>query len=143
MEKVKPMSKSLVDLVFGPEWKALRELEHKTQRLSLVSAHRRAQTARRVQELERDLARVALVVRAIADLCIARGLFTAEQLRSQFDHADFADGVFDQALDPKLVAPGATRAGRLPLPKPRVAKAAALKAPPAKAAAPKRAKRAR
>lgn len=102
-------AKSPLERALGPQLAALRALEQSTRELALVSAHRRTQTARKVEELERDLARVALVVRAIADLAIERGLFTDAQLRAQFDQADFADGVFDAALDPKLVAPGTGR----------------------------------
>ncbi|MFM7298236.1 MAG: hypothetical protein ACKO4Q_13580 [Planctomycetota bacterium] len=102
-------AKTPLERVLGPQLDALRELEQRTRELALVSAHRRTQTARKLEEVERDLARVALVVRAIADLAIARGLFTDAQLRAQFDSADFADGVFDAALDPKLVAPGSGR----------------------------------
>jgi hypothetical protein len=102
-------AKTPLERALGPQLDALRELEQRTRELALVSAHRRTQTARKLEEVERDLARVALVVRAIADLAIARGVFTDAQLRAQFDQADFADGVFDAALDPKLVAPGSGR----------------------------------
>jgi len=102
-------AKTPLEHALGPQLAALRELEQRTRELALVSAHRRTQSARRLEEVERDLARVALVVRAIADLAIARGLFTNVQLRAQFDAADFADGVFDAALDPKLVAPQSGR----------------------------------
>lgn len=110
------MKETPIELLLGPQMEAIRQLEQRTRELSLVSAHRRAQTARRVEVLERDLARVALVVRALADLAIERGLFTHDQLRAQFDQADFADGVFDSGLDPKLVAPGTTRGGSLAKP---------------------------
>ncbi|MBM3987163.1 MAG: hypothetical protein FJ294_04285 [Planctomycetes bacterium] len=102
-------AKTPLEHALGPQLAALRALEQRTRELALVSAHRRTQSVRRLKEVERDLARVALVVRAIADLAIARGLFTDMQLRAQFDRADFADGVFDAALDPKLVAPQSGR----------------------------------
>ena len=110
------MRETPIELLLAPQMQAIRQLEQRTRELSLVSAHRRAQAARRIEVLERDLARVALVVRALADLAIERGLFTHDQLRQQFDQADFADGVFDSGLDPQLVAPGATRGGGLAKP---------------------------
>ncbi len=102
-------SQSPIERALGPQLAALHALERRTRELALVSAHRRAQASRRIEALEHDLARVALVVRAIADLAIAKGLFTDAELRRQFDEADFADGVFDAELDPKLVAPGTGR----------------------------------
>lgn len=102
-------SPSRLELALRGPLAAVAQLEQRTRALALVSAHRRTQSARRVAELERDLARVALVVRAIAELALERGLFTDEQLRRKFDEADLADGVFDAALDPKLVAPKPAR----------------------------------
>jgi hypothetical protein len=70
-------------------------------------------------------------VRAIADLAIEKGLFTDAQLRAQFDQADFADGVFDAALDPKLVAPGTGRGNvRVRATKPKAKSRAKSKAKP-------------
>ena len=106
-------SQSPIERVLGPQ---LVALERRTREVALLGAHRRAQATRRIAELEQDLARVALVVRAIADLALAKGLFTDAELRRQFDRADLADGVFDAGLDPKLVAPGTGRAAR-PAPK--------------------------
>lgn len=102
-------SQSPIERVLGPQ---LVALERRTREVALLGAHRRAQTSRRIAELEHDLARVALVVRAIADLALAKGLFTDAELRRQFDRADLADGVFDAELDPKLVAPETGRAAR-------------------------------
>jgi hypothetical protein len=104
-------SPSRLELALRGPLAAVAQLEQRTRALALVSAHRRTQTARRVAELERDLARVALVVRALAELALERGLFTDAQLRRKFDEADLADGVFDASLDPKLVAPRPARGG--------------------------------
>lgn len=124
-------AKSPLERALGPQLAAIRELEQRTRELALVSAHRRTQAVRKLEELERDLARVALVVRAIADLAIEKGLFTDAQLRAQFDQADFADGVFDAALDPKLVAPGTGRGNvRVRATKPKAKSRAKSKAKP-------------
>ena len=103
--------KSPIERALGSQLVALHTLEQRTRELALVSAHRRTQTARRIAELERDLGRVALVVRAVVELSLERGLFTDAQLRRKFDEADLADGVFDASLDPKLVAPRPARGG--------------------------------
>ena len=90
-----------------------RQLEQHAQRLAISGARRGARQSERMLELERDLARVALLARALADACLRKGLLTAEELERQLAETDFADGVFDGELDPKLIAPGASRLAEL------------------------------
>jgi hypothetical protein len=66
----------------------------------------KAQLATRVEQLERDLGSVSLVARTLADLCLRKGVFSAEEFEAQFREADLADGVGDGRLDPKVVKPG-------------------------------------
>jgi hypothetical protein len=55
------------------------------------------------------LARVTLVARTLADLCIAKGLITSEEFARQLVKTDFADG----ALESKLAEPGERRLAQL------------------------------
>lgn len=62
--------------------------------------------------LEDDLGRVALLARALAQLCLRQGILKAEDLKNMLLEVDLADGVADRRLDPKAVMPGATAALR-------------------------------
>lgn len=76
-------------------------------------ARRRVDLAARVDELELDLMRVTLLARTLADLCLAKGLVTEGEFDAQLRETDFADGVADDGLDPKLARPGQRRLARL------------------------------
>lgn len=113
-----------LDWLFGDDWASSDFSRIKAElRSAELRTRRNRNAARRGQlELEQGLARVALVVRAMADLCIARGIFTSEQLLAQLSEADLADGVQDGGLDPKLVIPGSQRLVQLPHLDPSVVK---------------------
>jgi len=63
----------------------------------------------RIEALEDDLGRVALLARALADLCLSKGLLTKEELVRQLLQADLADGKQDQRLQAKVVMPGESK----------------------------------
>jgi len=64
----------------------------------------------RVAALEADLGRVALLARALAELCLAKGLVSREELVQLLVTADLADGTQDGKLQAKVVMPGESKA---------------------------------
>jgi hypothetical protein len=62
--------------------------------------------AQRAHELEDDLARVALLTRSLAELCLKTGLITRAELGAMLVEVDLADGASDGGLDPSVVMPG-------------------------------------
>jgi hypothetical protein len=102
------------------------ELNHLEEQLA-DERHRhvqkRAEARQRVVSLEDGLARVALLARSLAELCIAKGVLTREELTAQLAATDFADGARDQRLDPEVALPGEEKLADLspivPPPKPR------------------------
>jgi len=100
----------------------LNELEEKHALRSRFERQLRASTSARIAALENDLARVALLARALADVCIAKGVLTKEELMRQLLEADAADGKRDEKLAAKVVMPGESKPAD-PDPDPAVRKA--------------------
>ena len=74
----------------------------------------------RVEALEEALARVTMLARALAELCLAKGLVTRAELERALAEADLADGAEDGGLDPSVALPGEQKAADLePLEPPR------------------------
>jgi hypothetical protein len=63
-----------------------------------------------VAALEADLGRVALLARALAELCLEKGLVSREELVRLLLSADMADGKRDGTLQGKVVMPGESKA---------------------------------
>jgi hypothetical protein len=82
-----------------------KSLDDHVARHKRLAAASRADLIDRVDELEADLARVCLLLKALTDLCIARGVCTAEQLAAAIDATDLLDGVADGKLDPSVMRP--------------------------------------
>jgi hypothetical protein len=72
-------------------------------------ANRMRQAQARVLQLEEDLARVALLSRTLAELCLSKGLITKQELAEQLVATDIVDGALDFGLDPSLLLPGEER----------------------------------
>ena len=71
----------------------------------------------RTRALEDDLARVALLARSLAELCLEKGLLTEAELGRKIVEVDLADGVGDGRLDPAVALPGEQKLAKLePLP---------------------------
>jgi hypothetical protein len=98
-----------------------KTLEERMANHARFARHHRDRANTRVAALERDLGRVALLARALADLCLAKGLLTKEELARQILETDFADGAKDGRLDPDVLMPGEQKLAELePLEKPVV-----------------------
>ena len=64
-------------------------------------------TAQRIAQLEDDLARAALVIHSLVEVCIRQGVFTADEIARVTAEVDLLDGVADGKLDPATTRPGA------------------------------------
>ena len=66
------------------------------------------QLEQRVDELEEDLERVTLLLRALADVCVRKGIVTKDELAAVARELDAEDGVVDGRSSPDLLDdPGA------------------------------------
>ncbi|MCK6446034.1 MAG: hypothetical protein L6Q99_06535 [Planctomycetes bacterium] len=88
----------------------LQRLDEHVRRLSLVGRTR----GRRLSAAQRDIGRVALVTRALADLLIAKGLITQAELLGQIERTDLADDVADGELAADAVMPGSKVSSKRP-----------------------------
>ncbi len=64
----------------------------------------RIELRQRVEELEDDLGRVALLARALAEACLQKGLLTRNEIAAMATKVDTADGVQDGKLDPRRLS---------------------------------------
>lgn len=71
----------------------------------------RAKLERRVRELEDGIGLLALVTRALAEVCIEKGVLSHADLMRNLTRLDLADGRQDRRLNPRLALPekGAAR----------------------------------
>jgi hypothetical protein len=100
-------------------WFNATELDRLDARIDAMRRKHREEGKRKFGDAQRELARVALVTRALAELMIAKGLITKDELLARIESVDLEDGVADGALDPTLVLPGAKP---VPNPAPPVAR---------------------
>ena len=61
--------------------------------------------ADRVEQLEGDLARAVLLIHTLAEACIAKGVFTRNEIAQAAAETDLLDGTADGKLDPAAVRP--------------------------------------
>ena len=87
----------------------LQELRERLEALRVERTNRMRQARARVLQLEEDVARVALLSRALAELCLKKKLFTQRELAEQLVATDVVDGALDFGLDPALTLPGEER----------------------------------
>lgn len=85
-------------------------LDEQIKRLSVVGRTR----GRRLSAAQRDIGRVALVTRALAELLIAKGVITQAELLAQIERTDLADDVADGELAADAVLPGSKVASKRP-----------------------------
>ncbi len=85
------------------------DLEERLRRERFFERRRRDAQHRQIEETEDELGRVALLARSLAELCIAKGLITTDELRKQMLATDLEDGQGDGKLDPRVVMPGESK----------------------------------
>lgn len=93
------------DRWLNPGWLNALELEELDARIDRMRVEHRGERVRKLRKAERDVARLALVVRSFAELAIAKGLITKAELLAQIERTDLADGVADGELDAESVVP--------------------------------------
>ena len=85
------------------------QLEQRERRRRDQQRRWRRADHQRIQVLEDQLARVAMLARGLADACLAKGVLTKQELAHFLLEADLADGVEDGGLDPDVALPGEDR----------------------------------
>jgi hypothetical protein len=58
-------------------------------------ASERAALSNRIDELEQDLGEAVLLLRTMSDLCVAKGVISAEEIMAKAEELDAQDGVID------------------------------------------------
>ena len=58
-------------------------------------ASERAAVSNRIDELEQDLGEAVLLLRTMSDLCVAKGVISAEEMMAKAEELDAQDGVTD------------------------------------------------
>jgi hypothetical protein len=79
-------------------WTLLRKIDEETssrRRALFASVRARAELRRRVEQLEDDAARMALLTLSLAELCVAKGVITEDELAARMREIDLRDGVED------------------------------------------------
>ena len=103
------------------DWYTAHELDELERRQDLVqkSARESRQELRdQIRDARSDMAALALLTRSLAELCLARGVLTRDELKQRMLELDIIDGRADGGLDPKLAVPGSS-APQAPPPKPK------------------------
>ena len=90
------------------------ELEKRRRRRFRRDQSQRRGDRERIDELEQDLARVAMLARGLAEACLTKGVLSREELAAALLEADLADGAEDQVLDPSVALPGEAQTADLP-----------------------------
>lgn len=80
------------------DWFTAHELENLDQRLA-ARERQEARGRERYDELRADVERLALLTKALAELCLERGVLTRDQLRERMFELDLSDGAQDGRLD--------------------------------------------
>ena len=83
--------------------------EHRRSRARVGGMLNRAKAGQSPSQLDASIGRIALLARATAELCMAKGIFTEAELRQRLTEVDMADGAEDGRLDPDVVMPGETK----------------------------------
>ena len=80
-------------------------LDSKQKRFRAGSLGSRIHTEDRVNQLEDDLGRALLLLQALAETCIVKGVLTREELATMAEQVDLSDGVADGKLDLQTIRP--------------------------------------
>lgn len=75
------------------------------QRMGLRTSRRTHDLQTRVERLEQDLGRVALLARALAEACVAHGALPLEAVKREIERCDHFDGAADGRLDASYAHP--------------------------------------
>jgi hypothetical protein len=90
-----------------PNWTPAQrtELNQRASRLATAMNFTRNRMKARIEQLEGDVGRVALLAKALADVCVRKGLITHDELAAMIAEVDASDGASDGRLDLKALRP--------------------------------------
>lgn len=77
--------------------------EERKQRLREKFRDPRVELVDRVADLRADLSRAVLLLEALLDICVAKGVFSSDELQTFIESIDWRDGVMDGKLDPSYM----------------------------------------
>jgi len=80
-------------------------LDAKVRQIRLHESASRGRDMDRFEILEDDLARMALLVHALSEACVRKGVLTREEITAMIEEVDLADGQADGKLDPAVMRP--------------------------------------
>jgi hypothetical protein len=85
-------------------------MEDRVRQMNSRSSRSDANLRDRIDELEDDIGRLSLMMHALAEACVRKGVFSREEIASIADELDLLDGQADGKLDPAaLRGPGEQR----------------------------------
>jgi hypothetical protein len=85
--------------------KELNRIDAAAERRRRITSSERTDLRRLCSELEDDLGRLALLVHALAEVCVRKGVLTREEITAMMAEVDMLDGVADGKLDPNALRP--------------------------------------
>lgn len=80
-------------------------IDTRIKRMRARTADARADVVDRVATLEDNLGRVLLLLSALSETCISKGVVTREELAAMAEQVDLDDGIADGKLDPTILRP--------------------------------------
>jgi hypothetical protein len=86
-------------------WREFDALNARLERMRRSASATRIQANDRIADLEDDLARTTLLVHALAEVCVRKGLLTREEIAEIAEQIDLLDGQVDGKLDPATQRP--------------------------------------
>ena len=93
----------------------LNRIDERFRRSRTASASTRAGMYDRIDELEDDLGRATLIVHALAEACVRKGLLTREEIAAMVNEVDLRDGKSDGKLDSTALRPPRAEHARRPM----------------------------
>jgi hypothetical protein len=94
------------------DWFTAAELDHVDARFDEAVHRNDARHGRNedvLRELRGDVGRLALLTRALVELCVERGVLTRQQLKQKMLEIDLLDGRRDGRIAPGAAVDGATK----------------------------------
>ncbi len=86
--------------------RSLNQLDATAERRRRQASSQRIDIRSRCSELEDDVGRLALLVHALAEACVRKGVLWREEIAAMVTEVDLLDGVADGKLDPAVLRPG-------------------------------------
>ena len=85
--------------------KEFNRMDDRLRRMRMQSGASRANLLDRVDELEDDLCRMSLILHAVVEASVNKGVLTREEISDMVEQIDLLDGQADGKLDPAALDP--------------------------------------